>query len=123
MSRLGAVLGRRTLWTTLVGLVALAFWVVAFGVGWRAWLLTGPDLGIVAHVDAFGLQAAPWGIVAAILTLTTVVMGVGTAVTRHLVDGVAVRQPMARSELAAASAPPALGSPVDDGPGDDQPSS
>lgn len=86
MSRQGVVLGRRTLWTGLVGLAALSFWVVAIGVGWRAWLLTGPDFGIVGHVDAFGQQAAPWGIVAAILTLTTAVMGVGTALTRHVVD-------------------------------------
>lgn len=89
MSGVMSLLGRRTLWTAAMGVLALAFWVVAFGVGWRAWLLTGPDLGIVAHVDAFGLQAAPWGIVAATLTLTTVVMGVGTAITRHLVDGMA----------------------------------
>ncbi len=87
MSVISSLLGRRTWWTALVGLVALATWVVAFGVGWRAWILTGPDFGIVAHVSAAGVDAGPWMIVAAILTLTTVVMGIGVSLVRHLVDG------------------------------------
>jgi hypothetical protein len=78
---------RRTWWTALVGLVALAAWVVAFGVGWRAWILAGSKAGIVAHVDAAGVAAGPWMILAALLTLTAVVMAVGIAVVRHLVDG------------------------------------
>jgi hypothetical protein len=91
MSRNGSFLAQRTLWTAIVGLAAAAFWVVAVGVGWRAWLMAPPNLGIVGHVDAVGVQAASWATVAAILTLTTVVMGIGTAITRHLVDAPALR--------------------------------
>ncbi len=87
MSVISSLLGRRTWWTALVGLAALATWVVAFGVGWRAWILRGSEVGIVAHVDAVGVAAGPWMIVAAILTLTTVVMGIGVSLVRHLVDG------------------------------------
>lgn len=87
MSAAASPFARRNWWTALVGMSALATWVVAFGVGWRAWILRGPDVGVVAHVDAAGAAAAPWMIVAAVLTLTTVVMGIGVALVRHLVDG------------------------------------
>lgn len=104
MSRNGSFLAQRTLWTASVGVAAAAFWVVAVGVGWRAWLMTPDYLGIVGHVDAVGTQAAPWATVAAILTLTTVVMGIGTAITRHLVDAPALR-PAAETRPAVDPAP------------------
>jgi hypothetical protein len=95
MSRGTSFLTRRTWWVAAVALVALAFWVVAFGVGWRAWILTGPRPGIVAHTAEAGLAAAPWMTVAATLTLMTAVMGVGLALVRHLVDGpVEVDEPL-----------------------------
>lgn len=87
MSVISSLLSRRTWWTALIGLAALATWVVAFGVGWRAWILTGSQFGIVAHVAAVGVDAGPWMTVAALLTLTTVVMGIGVSLVRHLVDG------------------------------------
>jgi hypothetical protein len=87
MARGRSVLLQRRLWTALVALAALAFWVAGTGVGWRAWILTGPRPGIVAHTEAFGLAAAPWWIVASVLSLMTVVMGIGVSLTRHLVDG------------------------------------
>jgi hypothetical protein len=124
MSVISSLLSRRTWWTALIGLSALATWVVAFGVGWRAWILTGPDLGIVAHVTAVGVDAAPWMIVAAILTLTTVVMGIGVSLVRHLVDGPVASLPTLptlderepQAELPEASAPKAL----DASQGDDE---
>lgn len=89
-----SVLMQRTLWTVPIALVAIAFWVVGIGVGWRAWLMIGPDLGIVGHTDAFGRSASMWFIVAAILTLTTVVMGVGVAILRHVVDATVESSPV-----------------------------
>lgn len=84
MDRTRPMLRRPTTWVVVVGLAAAAFWIVAIGVGSRAWILVGGDVGIVAHVDAFGLRAAPWGIVAAILTLTAVVVWVGAVVEAGL---------------------------------------
>lgn len=74
---------QRLLWTGLVGAAALAFWVVGIGAGWRAWIL-GIDGGIVAKAQQFGTDAHIWWIPATVLTLTAVMMGLGTAVVRHL---------------------------------------
>lgn len=71
----------------LVGLAALLFWVVGVGAGLRGWILTEDDWGIVAHAQGFGLEAFVWWIPASVLTLTAVVMAIGTSVVRHLVDG------------------------------------
>lgn len=87
MSGAPSVVARRNWWTALVGLGALATWIVAIGVGARAWILEREPVGIVAHVDAVGASAGPWMTLAAILTLTTVVMGLGVSLVRHLVDG------------------------------------
>ena len=78
---------QRRLWTTALGVLAAAFWIVALGVGLRGWLTLGPQPGIVGHATEFGQQAAPYMVTAAILTMTTAVLGVGTALVRHLVDG------------------------------------
>lgn len=78
---------QRHLWTVLLGLAALAFWVVGLGSGWRGWILTGRNFGIVAHAQGFGVEAYIWWIPASVLTLATVVMAVGVAVVRHLVEG------------------------------------
>ncbi|MEZ5310706.1 MAG: hypothetical protein R2735_08980 [Microthrixaceae bacterium] len=75
---------QRRFWTVIVGLFALASTVVAIGVGARAWILADINSGIVAHAAAFGEGASVWIITAAVLLLTTVVMGVGTSVVRHL---------------------------------------
>lgn len=75
---------QRRFWTVIVGLFALASTVVAIGVGARAWILADINSGIVAHAAAFGEGASVWIITAAVLFLTTVVMGVGTSVVRHL---------------------------------------
>lgn len=72
------------------GVVALAFWVVGVGAGLRAWILVtdnDPSRGIVAHAQAFGIDASVWWIPAAILALTAVVMGLGSAALRHLDSG------------------------------------
>lgn len=88
-----SVFAQRKAWALLVGLAGLAFWVVSIGVGLRAWLMVddapyvGDGPGIVAHTDAFGRAAMPWMITGALLLLTAALMGVGTAVVRHLVDG------------------------------------
>ena len=78
---------QRKYWVGLLGLVSLAFWVVAAGVGARGWILTGDESGIVAHVMSFGVDAAPWMITAAILTMTTALMGVGLAIVRRIAEG------------------------------------
>lgn len=87
MSERTSPLAQRKLWAWLVGLAAMAFWVVALGVGIRGWILTDDSLGIVAHTEGFGRDAMPWMIVASILTLTTASMGIGIAVVRHLAEG------------------------------------
>lgn len=114
MARLGTIVRQRTLWTALVGLAALAFWVVAFGVGWREWILTGPGPGIVAHTSYAGTAAMPWLVVAAILTLTTVVMGVGLAVVRHIVEGTTVRTPPTSDGAPIGELPPGSDDDSDD---------
>ena len=83
--------GRGSKWgvaaTVVFGLGALAFWVVGVGAGWRAWLLLDDveaDRGIVAHAQAFGTDASVWWVTAAVLTLTTVVLALGTAALHHL---------------------------------------
>lgn len=78
---------QRWLWTAAVGVVAAVFWIAALGVGLRGWLTLGPRPGLVGHVTEFGERAAPYMITASVLTLTTALMGVGTALVRHLVDG------------------------------------
>ena len=78
---------QRYVWAVLVGLASLSAWIVGLGAGMRAWILTREDLGIVAHAQAFGEDANIWWIPASILTLTAVVIGIGTAVVHHLVDG------------------------------------
>lgn len=78
---------QRHLWTVLMGLAALAFWVVGIGAGWRGWILTGRNFGIVAHAQGFGFEAYIWWIPASVLTLATAVMAVGVALVRHLVEG------------------------------------
>jgi hypothetical protein len=92
MAKGRSVVAERRIWVLLVGLVALAFWVVALGVGLRAWFVLGPQPGLVGHVSAFGDAAAPWMIVASVLTLTTALLGIGHAIVRHLVDGPVVTQ-------------------------------
>lgn len=124
MSGAASVLARRNWWTVLIGLVAAATWVVAVGVGWRAWILRGSEVGIVAHVDAVGVAAGPWMVVAAILTLTTVVMGIGVSIVRHLVDGPVESVPTLPTleeqeplpELPERRPAPELGAAPDDGP-------
>lgn len=78
---------QRQIWTILVALVALAFWVVGLGAGWRGWVLTPFDQGIVAHAQGFGVEAYIWWIPATIISLTAVMMAIGISVVRHLVDG------------------------------------
>lgn len=78
---------QRQMWTIIVGLVALAFWVVGVGAGWRGWVLTPWDQGIVAHAQGFGVEAYIWWIPATVISLTAVVMAIGIAVVRHLVEG------------------------------------
>lgn len=95
MARRQSVLAQRTLWIGGVALVAAAFWIVALGVGLRAWLTLGATQGIVGHAGAFGDAAAPYMITASVLTLTMAVLGVGLALVRHLVDGpVTVSEPL-----------------------------
>lgn len=79
-------------WTVLLALAAVAFWVVGVGAGWRGWLLVDDDgvgRGIVAHAQAFGIEAAVWWIPAAVLTLTTWVVSFGVV----LVDLIRGRSP------------------------------
>lgn len=74
-------------WTLVVFLAAIAFWVVGIGAGWRGWLLVdndGVSRGIVAHAQAFGVEAYVWWIPAAVLTLTTWVVSFGVAHIDHL---------------------------------------
>lgn len=78
---------RRQLWAVLVGVVALAFWLVGLGAGLRGWMLTEDDRGIVAHAQGFGDMANVWWIPATIITLTAVIMALGTSIVRHIVDG------------------------------------
>ena len=78
---------QRQAWTMVMGLAALAFWVVGLGAGWRGWILAS-DGGIVHHAQAFGVEANIWWIPATVLTLTTVLMGIGISIIRHLVDDV-----------------------------------
>lgn len=75
---------QRHIWTAIVALAALAFWVVGLGAGWRGWVLTPFDQGIVAHAQGFGVEAYIWWVPATIITLTAVVMAVGVSVVRHL---------------------------------------
>lgn len=83
--------GRRNLlhhrfWTPVVFLAAVAFWVVGIGAGWRGWLLVDNHTvgrGIVAHAQAFGVEAYVWWIPAAVLTLTTWVVSFGVALVDH----------------------------------------
>lgn len=86
MSEHTSPFAQRQLWAWLVGLAAVAFWVVALGVGLRGWILTDDSLGIVAHTEGFGRDAMPWMVVASILTLTAASMGVGIAIVRRLAD-------------------------------------
>lgn len=72
------------LWTAVMGLAALAFWIVGLGAGLRGWILEDDDLGIVAHAQAFGVEASAWWTPATVLTMTTVMMALGTAIIRHL---------------------------------------
>lgn len=78
---------QRQIWTILVALVALAFWVVGLGAGWRGWVLTPFDQGIVAHAQGFGVEAFIWWVPATIISLTAVIMAIGVSVVRHLVQG------------------------------------
>ena len=78
---------QRQLLTVVMALAALAFWVVGLGAGWRGWILAPNDGGIVAHAQAFGFEAYIWWIPATVLTLTTMLMAIGIAIIRHLVDG------------------------------------
>ncbi len=78
---------QRQLWTGVMALAALAFWVVGLGAGWRGWILGPNEGGIVAHAQAFGFEAYIWWIPATVLTLTTVLMAIGISIVRHLVDG------------------------------------
>lgn len=78
---------RRQLWTIVMGLAALAFWVVGIGAGARGWILSADSGGIVSHAQGFGTAAYVWWIPASVLTLTTVVMAIGLSIVRHLVDG------------------------------------
>lgn len=87
MDRTTPIWKQRAVWTGLVGLAALAFWVVGIGAGWRAWIL-GVDAGIVAKAQQFGTDAHIWWIPAAILTLTAVTMATGIAIVRQLAGGV-----------------------------------
>lgn len=84
---------QRPLWTVVVALAALAFWVAGIASGWRGWILSANDGGVVAHAQAFGDTAFVWWIPASVLTLTAVVMGIGTALVRHLVDGPVAAKP------------------------------
>ena len=77
---------RNTLWTALAAVLAvgaLACWVIAFGVAWRAWILVGSEFGIIAHVDASGQQASTWGIVGSILWLAAIVTAIAAAAFRR----------------------------------------
>lgn len=80
-------LKRRLVWAAVVGLGALAFWVVGLGTGMRGWILSDDARGIVAHAQAFGEQAYIWWIPATVIGLTAVVMASGASIVRHLVDG------------------------------------
>ena len=77
---------QRRLWTAAMALAALAFWVVGLGAGMRGWILAPNDGGIVAHAQSFGEDAYIWWIPATVLTLTAVMMAMGTAIVRHLVE-------------------------------------
>jgi len=77
---------QRQVWTSVVALAALAFWVVGVGAGWRGWVLTPSGRGIVGHAQGFGAEAYIWWVPATVLTLTTVLMTIGISVVRHLVD-------------------------------------
>lgn len=77
-------------WTVLLALAAAAFWVVGIGAGWRGWLLVDDDgisRGIVAHAQAFGVEATVWWIPAAVLTLTTWVVSFGLVVVDRILRG------------------------------------
>lgn len=99
MSGRTSLVAQRRVWTIAVGLLSAAFWIVALGVGLRAWLVLGSRPGIVGHATEFGQKAAPYMITASVLTATTAIMGVGAAVVRHLVDGpVEVLEPKEQRE-------------------------
>lgn len=80
---------QRQVWVAVVALAAIAFWVVGLGAGWRGWILTPTDTGIVAHAQGFGQEAFIWWMPATVISLTAVVMAVGVSIVRHLIDGVA----------------------------------
>lgn len=82
----GSLLTRRVLWERLVALVGFGFWVIGIGCGWRGVILHAPDKGIVAKAQEFGSAAVVWWTPASVLTLTVVVMGIGIALVRHIVD-------------------------------------
>ncbi len=80
----------RRLWTWVVAVVAVVFWLIGAVGGWRARLIVadgGNGRGPVGQLQAFGEAATAWWVPAAVLTLTVVLLGVGTAIVRILVDG------------------------------------
>lgn len=81
----GVQLWRRWLVASyLVGVAALAFWVVGMAAGIRGWILTEDDVGIVAHSQGFGNLAFVWWVPAAILTLTMAAAAIASPFLRRL---------------------------------------
>lgn len=104
MSGIRSVMFQRTYWALAVALVAAAFWVVGILAGIRGWLMTEKPYGIGGSVQEFGEAATVWWVPGSVLTLTAVVMGVGIAVVRHVVDGpVEVKETLPELEPASPS--------------------